>query len=89
MFDLECHLFHGQIGFKQDLMPLGDVHEHIIRLFESDNDQLRAAAAATLGNMACGNLSAYLPIILAQIETHTALQYLFLRSFKVQPRRED
>jgi len=82
MFDLECHLFHGQIGFKQDLMPLGDVHEHIIRLFESDNDQLRAAAAATLGNMACGNLSAYLPIILAQIETHTALQYPFLRSFK-------
>lgn len=54
----------------------------VIGSFQSPSEEIKAAASYSLGNIAVGNLSKYLPFILSQIDTQSKLQYLLLHSLK-------
>ncbi|CAP20633.2 Protein CBR-CAND-1 [Caenorhabditis briggsae] len=53
-----------------------------IRAFNNPHEDLKAAAAQTLGALAVGNLTVYLPFILNQIKTQPKKQYLLLHALK-------
>ncbi|CAL2047252.1 unnamed protein product [Caenorhabditis brenneri] len=52
------------------------------RAFNHLHEDLKAAAAQTLGALAVGNLTVYLPFILEQIRTQPKKQYLLLHALK-------
>jgi cullin-associated NEDD8-dissociated protein 1 len=73
----------GEIGRRVDLSNHGNLHEVILGIFDSSEEtMLPNAASFALGNIAVGNLSKYLPIILSDIDKHQSRQYLLLHSLK-------
>eukprot|EP00045_Choanoeca_perplexa_P014712 m.175090 g.175090 ORF g.175090 m.175090 type:complete len:1246 (+) comp16767_c0_seq1:136-3873(+) len=72
----------GHIGCEYDFSGLGEIQGPIIHAFKSPNDDVRSAAAIALGNVACGNLQVYVPVIMQLLETNPDHRYLFLQSFK-------
>uniref|UniRef100_A0A1I7SZC2 TIP120 domain-containing protein n=1 Tax=Caenorhabditis tropicalis TaxID=1561998 RepID=A0A1I7SZC2_9PELO len=52
------------------------------KAFNTSHEDLKAAAAQTLGALAVGNLNVYLPFILDQIRTQPKKQYLLLHALK-------
>ncbi|CAB0035380.1 unnamed protein product [Trichogramma brassicae] len=72
----------GEIGRHVDLSSLEELKLIILDSFCSTTEEIKSAASYTLGNIAVGNLQAYLPFILAQIECQPKRQYLLLHSLK-------
>nr|CAG4651567.1 EOG090X00HY [Triops cancriformis] len=72
----------GEIGKHVDLRGVTGVCEVILNSFTSSNEEIKSAASHALGSVALGNLPAFLPFILQQIEAQAKRQYLLLHSLK-------
>ena len=71
----------GDIGRKSDLSSYTDLRDTLSKLLDQDNEEVRAAASYALGSIAVGNLTAFLPSILADIQV-SKRQYLLLHSIR-------
>ncbi|XP_046445430.1 cullin-associated NEDD8-dissociated protein 1-like [Daphnia pulex] len=72
----------GEIGKRMDLHQVPGLGQAIIDSFGPPNEEVKSAASLALGSVAVGNLPAFLPFILTQIETQSRSQYLLLNSLK-------
>ena len=71
----------GGIGRKSDLSGYSDLREVLSKLLDYENEEIRAAASYAMGSIAVGNLSAFLPNILADVQV-SKRQYLLLHSIR-------
>jgi len=74
----------GEIGRRMDLSSHNDIHVVILTVFDSTSDEatLSNAASFALGNIAVGNLSKFVPVILNDIKDHPNREYLLLHSLR-------
>nr|CAG4637585.1 EOG090X00HY [Chydorus sphaericus] len=72
----------GEIGKRMDLHQVPGLGQTIIDSFSPPNEEVKSAASHALGSVAVGNLPAFLPFILTQIEAQPRRQYLLLHSLK-------
>nr|CAG4647643.1 EOG090X00HY [Moina brachiata] len=72
----------GEVGKRMDLHQVQELGQTIINSFDPSNEEVKSAASHALGAVAVGNLTAFLPFILTQIETQSRRQYLLLHSLK-------
>lgn len=72
----------GEVGRIEDYAKQGDIVDLIVKNFNSPLDQVKTAAAFALGNMAVGNLEAFLPMIRQHIEGHDQHRFLSLAALK-------
>eukprot|EP00761_Pharyngomonas_kirbyi_P004559 gb/GECH01004564.1/.p1 GENE.gb/GECH01004564.1/~~gb/GECH01004564.1/.p1 ORF type:complete len:1232 (+),score=391.62 gb/GECH01004564.1/:1-3696(+) len=72
----------GEIGISIDLSSHKSLKTEIESCFESGSEELKNAASFALGNVAVGNLEAYLPSILSEIQQKSKRKYLLLHSLK-------
>lgn len=71
----------GEIGKLRDLSSVPQLFDAFIQLFDSRNDEMRQSASISLGNLAVGNLTVYLPLLLEQFSV-ASHRYLLLTSLK-------
>lgn len=75
----------GEIGRRVDLAaaaPASDVKGALLSNLEASAEDAKAAAALALGGIAIGNLSKFLPEILAEVEKSPKSKYLLLSSVR-------
>jgi len=72
----------GEIGKRMDLHQVAGLGQTIIDSFAPSNEEVKSAASHALGSVTVGNLPAFLPFILTQIEAQPRRQYLLLHSLK-------
>nr|CAG4638230.1 EOG090X00HY [Cyclestheria hislopi] len=72
----------GEIGKRMDLHQVTGLGQTIIDSFAPPNEEVKSAASHALGAVSVGNLTAFLPFILTQIEAQPRRQYLLLHSLK-------
>lgn len=72
----------GEIGKRMDLHKVPLLGQTIIDSFAPPNEEVKSAASHALGSVAVGNLPAFLPFILTQVEAQPRRQYLLLHSLK-------
>jgi cullin-associated NEDD8-dissociated protein 1 len=73
----------GEIGRRVDVSTTGsDVKSALLSNLESPVEDAKAAAALALGGIAIGNLSKFLPEILAEVEKNPKSKYLLLSSVR-------
>ena len=73
---------HFIILFFSDLSKNTALKDIILESFNHSNEEVKSAASYALGNISLGNLQAYLPFVLHEIETKPKRQYLLLHSLK-------
>lgn len=71
----------GDIGRKSDLSAHAALRTALSTLLDADNEEVRAAASYALGSIAVGNLAAFLPGILRDVQ-QSKRQYLLLHSIR-------
>merc|ERR1719198_2098830 len=74
IFALQCL---GEIGAQNDLSSHAKLIDRLLEGFASSADDVKNTAAFALGNIAAGNLSFYLPLLLNQVKA-SQHQYLLL-----------
>lgn len=73
----------GSIGRTSDLsMAYPTLHESIVALFASPEEEIKHAAAYALGNMSLGNLTLYMPAVLGHMRQGGKKRYLVLIALK-------
>lgn len=72
----------GELGQKQDLSSVPDLHSFILASFSNGNEETKTAAAYALGHVTLGNMPKYLPSILEYLEDPARPQYLLLSALK-------
>merc|ERR1719414_902231 len=72
----------GETGKHMDLSKINGLKNVILESFNHSNEEVKSAASYALGNISLGNLQAYLPFVLHEIETKPKRQYLLLHSLK-------
>ena len=70
------------IPLFSDLSKNSALKDIILESFNHSNEEVKSAASYALGNISLGNLQAYLPFVLHEIETKPKRQYLLLHSLK-------
>ena len=75
IYEVCIHLF-------SDLSKNTALKDIILESFNHSNEEVKSAASYALGNISLGNLQAYLPFVLHEIETKPKRQYLLLHSLK-------
>ena len=70
------------IHLFSDLSKNTALKDIILESFNHSNEEVKSAASYALGNISLGNLQAYLPFVLHEIETKPKRQYLLLHSLK-------
>ncbi|KAL1713631.1 armadillo-type protein [Schizophyllum commune] len=75
-------LILGEIGRFVDMSPQVDIFQAAIAHFESEQEEVRAAAAFAAGNITVGNLHHFLPAIVKLVETDTKKRLLALHALK-------
>ena len=71
----------GEIGRANDLSGHAPLLDAVMAGFGSPSEEVKAAAAFALGNVAAGNLQHYLPTLLKHINS-SAHEYLMLHALK-------
>jgi HEAT repeat protein len=80
---VKATLTFGEIGQNKDLSKMPDVLEVISKLFQHNNDQVRQAAAISLGILSIGNTNFFLQKVFKLIENSQDQQkYMFLSTVK-------
>ena len=79
--DCQLHL-RGLHSSFSDLSKNTALKDIILESFNHSNEEVKSAASYALGNISLGNLQAYLPFVLHEIETKPKRQYLLLHSLK-------
>ena len=64
------------------MSPQRDLFQLVINHFSADQEEIRAAAAFSAGNIAVGNLSQFLPAIVKMAETDQKKRLLALHAAK-------
>ncbi|KAI9258404.1 armadillo-type protein [Helicostylum pulchrum] len=72
----------GEIGRRIDLSEFNHIDEQVIDLFSSQSEEVKFAAAFSLGNICVGNINKYLPLIVTQIKEQPKKRYLLLHALK-------
>lgn len=72
----------GEVARLDDFSRRAQVVEQVLANFANDSEDVRAAAAFALGNMAVGNLAAFMPIIRKLIEADGKQRLLALSALK-------
>eukprot|EP00903_Cladosiphon_okamuranus_P016633 g15341.t1 len=72
----------GELGRQTDLSKVKDLQDIILGRFEGGNEETKTAAAYSLGHVAVGNMTLYLPGILNAFEKSKKHQYLLLSALK-------
>lgn len=72
----------GEIGKHVDLSELPEVLPSVLSSLSSNCEEVKSAAAYSLGHLSCGNLTTFLPFVLHEIQTNPKRQYLLLHSLK-------
>ncbi|GAA5985956.1 hypothetical protein JCM10908_006347 [Rhodotorula pacifica] len=72
----------GEVGRVVDISGHKGLYEKIIEHFSSPSEDVRRSAAFAAGNIAVGNPSAFLPSLLALIQSNDKKRYLALQSLK-------
>tara|TARA_B110001452_G_scaffold18888_1_gene15310 strand:+ start:241 stop:3870 length:3630 start_codon:yes stop_codon:yes gene_type:complete len=72
----------GEIGRANDLSAHAKLLDALMAAFGAASEEVKAAAAFALGNLAAGNLPVYLPHLLKQIQTSSSNEYLMLHALK-------
>ena len=72
----------GDIGRNFDLSADSSLDQTIVENFSSSVEETRQAASYALGNIACGNLTVYLPKILSEIQKSPKISYLLIHSLR-------
>jgi hypothetical protein len=65
-----------------DLSKLASVRETILGCFSHQSEEVKTAAAYGFGSLAIGNLPAFLPALLNEMEQQPKKQYLLLHALK-------
>ena len=71
----------GEVGRHVDLSARQNLTQGLMRLFDHANEDMKISAAVSLGSLAIGNLTAYLPVIFQSFSVQ-AHRYLLLISLK-------
>jgi cullin-associated NEDD8-dissociated protein 1 len=75
--DVYVHLLIvGEIGRVQDLSGNKPLFDRVLTFYEAQSEEIKSAAAFAIGNMAVGNLEAFLPIVESQIQDDNAKRRL-------------
>ena len=72
----------GEIGRLTDLSAHASLLPAVTGGFDAPDEETRAAASYALGNLAAGNLSAFVPHILSLMASSSAHDYLMLHALK-------
>eukprot|EP01101_Sappina_pedata_P010265 TRINITY_DN6421_c0_g1_i1.p1 TRINITY_DN6421_c0_g1~~TRINITY_DN6421_c0_g1_i1.p1 ORF type:complete len:1230 (+),score=583.62 TRINITY_DN6421_c0_g1_i1:92-3691(+) len=74
----------GEIGRRCDLGSHSEIHNVVLSAFDASSDEIAIANAASvaLGDIAVGNLSKFVPIILSNIQENPKREYLLLHSLR-------
>ncbi|EGF77236.1 hypothetical protein BATDEDRAFT_255, partial [Batrachochytrium dendrobatidis JAM81] len=73
----------GEIGHYHDLFQTAPtLHTTLFNLFDSPSEEIKNAAAFSLGHIAIGNMPLYLPLIVEAVRGATVHQYLSLLALK-------
>ena len=64
------------------MSPQRDIFQLAINYFSADQEDVRAAAAFSAGNIAVGNLGQFLPAIVKMVETDQKRRLLALHAAK-------
>ena len=72
----------GEIGRFFNLSSIEQLPQCMLNCFATTSEEVKGAASHALGAVAVGNLTYYLPFILAEIENQPKRQYLLLHSLK-------
>ncbi len=64
------------------MSPQKDIFQLVINHFSGDQEDIRAAAAFSAGNIAVGNLHQFLPAIVKMVETDQKKRLLALHAAK-------
>ncbi|KAF8060828.1 armadillo-type protein [Lyophyllum atratum] len=75
-------LIIGELGRFIDMSLQHDVFSNAIDYFESEQEELRVAAAFAAGNIAIGNLQKFLPAIVKLVESDPKKRLLALHALK-------
>lgn len=67
---------------SRDLSQVGDLRTTILQLFSHASEEVKTAAAYSLGSVAVGNLEAFLPALLHEMKAQPKKQYLLLHALK-------
>lgn len=71
----------GEVGHQMDLSQHADLQTVILSSFESGSEEVKAAAAYALGNIAVGNMTVYLPVLVQALGAG-GNEYLLLSALK-------
>lgn len=71
----------GEMGRRSDLASKTNLKDLVLSCFESASEEIKSAAAFALGNLAVGNMPAFLPVVLQPAHS-TKNQYLLLAALK-------
>eukprot|EP01127_Copromyxa_protea_P015661 TRINITY_DN4544_c0_g1_i1.p1 TRINITY_DN4544_c0_g1~~TRINITY_DN4544_c0_g1_i1.p1 ORF type:complete len:1238 (+),score=400.75 TRINITY_DN4544_c0_g1_i1:38-3751(+) len=72
----------GEIGTRVDLSSYADLKKNIVASFDAQSEETKSAASVAFGCIAVGNMTKFLPEILAEIEAHPKRKYLLLGSLR-------
>ncbi|KAG2206299.1 hypothetical protein INT47_007313 [Mucor saturninus] len=72
----------GEIGRRIDLSSFDHIDEQIVALFAAQSEEVKFAAAFSLGNICVGNINRYLPSIVSQIKDQPKKRYLLFHALK-------
>ncbi|CAO1614254.1 unnamed protein product [Sympodiomycopsis kandeliae] len=75
-------LLLGEVGRIEDFAQQRGTVELVLDNFDNSVEKVKGAAAFALGNMAVGNLEAFLPMIRQHIEGHDQHRFLALAALK-------
>lgn len=70
------------VCYYSDLSSITNLKQVILNSFSPPSEEVKSAASYTLGSVAVGNLTQYLPFVLQEIEAQPKRQYLLLHSLK-------
>lgn len=74
----------GEVGRSVDMSFAPDVFPRVLKCYTSQVEEIKSAAAFAAGNIAVGNVPAYLPQIVEQVSgaSSSAMRLLYLHSLK-------
>ncbi|KAI8351419.1 armadillo-type protein [Mortierella sp. GBAus27b] len=72
----------GEIGRRVSLSGHATLHTSILAMFSVHSEEVRSAAAFSIGNVSAGNVGFYVPIVIQEIKSDPKKRYLLLHALK-------
>ncbi|EPQ30131.1 uncharacterized protein PFL1_02248 [Pseudozyma flocculosa PF-1] len=75
-------LLLGELGRFNDFAPRKDLFNRVLSFYSAESEEVKIASAFAVGNIAIGNLSAFLPVIQELVLSEDSLRFLSLHALK-------